>query len=341
MPSSAGRGMSRTITLLASLLMASLMWYMVCVNDIIDVQMELRLDYYGLPPNLIITDGLVNRVVIRVRGPQTLLRSVTQEYLSRSIDLSQLKPGRNVVPLVKDSLRRSSRAFELVDAHPRQMAVLAEPVLERVVPVVAETYSPLRRGAIEVKECKVTPSVVTLRGPESIVSGLTEVTLPVRVDTQSAGRAEYRDVTLPLPQLVTATPSEVSVEYVVTSGRVTTSRDCPVRLEAVDKEDYTLEPAKLAVLVEVPESLLKSSSYMRKLDVYILPPPLKPGQSVDAVVRYRVPEGMVIQSPPVRTVRVSRRTLPEPAPAPERQSHAAPAAERKSSTPEPAPQGHN
>ncbi len=305
------RKASRVITLLVSGLLAVLMWYVVCVSDVVEVQVELRLDYYGIPANLMVTDGLVNKTMVRVRGPQTLLRSDSARYVTKSVDLSGLKPGRNTVPLLKESLRETFRAFEVVEANPRQLIIQAEPVLERVLPVAPETYTPLRRGAIEVKECKISPDVVAVRGPESIVSGMTEVTLPVRVDAQSAGHAEYKDVPLPLPQMVTARPSSVTVEYTITSSRVAISRDYPVRLEAVNKEEYTLTPEILPVLVELPESLLKSSSYLRKLDVYILPPPLEPGQSVDAVVRYRPPEGMVIQSPPVRTVRVSRRPLPE------------------------------
>lgn len=324
-----GRRASRVITLLVSGLLAVLMWYIVCVSDVVEVQVELRLDYFGIPANLIITDGLVNKTIVRVRGPQTLLRSDSARYVTKSVDLSSLKPGRNTVPLLKESLRESFRAFEVVEANPRQLVIQTEPVLERVLPVVPETYTPLRRGAVEVKECKISPAVVAVRGPESIVSGMTEVTLPVRVDVQSAGHAEYKDVPLPLPQLVTARPSAVTVEYTITSSRATISRDYPVRLEAVNKEEYTLSPENLPVLVELPESLLKSPSYLRKLDVYVLPPPLEPGQSVETVVRYRPPEGMVIQSPSVRTVRVSRRPLPQQEKAQEEKAAAAKAAKEK------------
>lgn len=103
------------MSLLVAVLAAVSMWYVVSVRERLEAQLEVTLDYYGIPANLVITDGLINKAVVRLRGPETLLRSVTQSKLIQAVNLSHIKKGVTMVPLTAEHLGPGFRAFELID----------------------------------------------------------------------------------------------------------------------------------------------------------------------------------------------------------------------------------
>ncbi|MDE7063916.1 MAG: YbbR-like domain-containing protein, partial [Desulfovibrionaceae bacterium] len=87
------------LILALAFLSALLMWYTVTVRDRLEVQLEVRLDYRGVPENMVVVDGLINKMSIRLRGPEALVRSITPQNLNQVVNLSKLKKGTNVIPL--------------------------------------------------------------------------------------------------------------------------------------------------------------------------------------------------------------------------------------------------
>lgn len=299
---------SKLLLFAVAMLVATVMWFVVSVNNIAEVQISLRLDYVGLPSNLVVTEGLADKMTVRVRGPQALLNGSQGDRITKTVDLSAMKPGRNIIALDDIEKHIRNRAFELLEANPRTLTLQVDRLIERVVPVMPQIENPLRHVKVE---CVLTPNVVTLRGPEKVLAAKTEVLVPVRIDPGVTGRFDYGNVSPQLPKLVTSTPMTVGVEYNITSGRVIKTRKYFVRLEALNTEEYTVYPDVLPVIVEVPAAVANSKSYMDQLDVYVLPAPLEPGQSVETMVRYRAPEGMIVQGPAVQKVLVRRRPSPE------------------------------
>ena len=67
--------------LLVAFLLAIGLWYTLNAREQIERVVEVRLDYKGLPPGLIVTGGQLNKVSVRLRGPQELLRSMTNREI--------------------------------------------------------------------------------------------------------------------------------------------------------------------------------------------------------------------------------------------------------------------
>ena len=64
------------LSLLVAFAVAVGMWYVVSVRDRLEVQLEVGIEYNGIPSGLVVTDGLVSKVQVRLRGPEILLRSI-------------------------------------------------------------------------------------------------------------------------------------------------------------------------------------------------------------------------------------------------------------------------
>ena len=295
------------VSLLIAVLAATFMWYMVCVRDRIEAQYEVFVDYHGVSPKLVITEGLVSKLTIRLRGPETLLRSLGKRHLTQQVDLSKVKKGVTVVPLTPEEMHGDLRAFDIIDIEPARMVVKADNLAERNVTVKPVVSSPLRTGALTVGDVSISPSSVTIKGPESIVSDMSSIKLFILLDPKAAGTTLNQSMNLDTPNLVTATPSAVRVQYTMTSGRTAVARRLRVAIGANKPEAFLVEPAELDVAVEVPDALAKSSSYLAKIAVSAIPPELAPGESARVRLHYRLPEGMTLLPPLTEEVTVTRR----------------------------------
>lgn len=299
--------MPHLLSLAVAIITAVGMWYVVSVRDRLEAQLEVSIDYNGVPPNLVITDGLISKVHVRMRGPELLLRAITQQTLTQAINLSGIKKGTTVVPLSGEHMGPQLRAFELIDVQPPRIVVKADNLIERSVPVRAEIESPLRSGVLTVENVIVSPASVTLRGPESVLSDMSHVPLIITLDPNAAGTTVRQNLPLDTPSLVNAMPGSVEVQYTITSGRTVVTRQVRVEVEAQNAQNYAVEPETLELLVEVPEALAKNSSYLRKLGGIVVPPPMEVGQSRQVDPRIRLPEGMTLLNPSVNPVTISRK----------------------------------
>ena len=135
------------LSLLVAFAVAVGMWYVVSVRDRLEVQLEVGIEYNGIPSGLVVTDGLVSKVQVRLRGPEILLRSISSRSLTEAINLSNIKKGTTIVPLTSDNMGPSLRAFELVDVQPPRIVITADTLAERSVPIRAVLESPLRSGS--------------------------------------------------------------------------------------------------------------------------------------------------------------------------------------------------
>lgn len=299
---------TRLVPILVSIVIATAMWHTVSVRDRVESQYEVNVNFTGIPKNLIVTEGLINKVTIRISGPATLLQSLSGQHLSQQVDLSSIKKGVTIVPLAMDPLTGYYRAFELIDVQPPRLVVKADVAIERSVPVQPVITSPLRSGALTVEDVTVDPPLVSLWGPENVLSDITSLRLPITPDPKAAGTKVTQTMALDTPGLVSVTPSKVVVSYTITSRRTVVERRCRIHISSERADLYQIEPKDVQLSLEIPEALARSSSYLSGLKLDVLPPSdLDPGQSERVQIHYRVPDGMTIVSTRPETVLIRMR----------------------------------
>lgn len=295
------------LTLLVSVLVAIAMWYLVSVRDRLEAQVEVNIDYYGIPPNLVVTEGLISKVTVRLRGPETLLKSIPRDRLTQSINLSHIKKGINVVPLGSDyHLGPNFRAFELIDIQPPKIVLKVDALSEKRVPLLTVMDSPLKGGGLTVENVTVSPATAIIRGPEEEIAKISSLPLTIMLDPKSTGRTVTQTITLDTPSLVTSIPAAAQVSYTITSGRTVLSRTCKIGIAGDDTHNFVLKPAEINILVEVPEAYAKNAKYLSQLEVSVTPPALEPGQSDRVKLRFRLPEGMTLLNKASEDVLISR-----------------------------------
>ncbi len=295
------------LSIMLSVVIATGLWYMVSIRDRIEMQIDVSIDYIGIPKNLIVTDGLIRTITVRLRGPEALLRGTTSQHPRQQIDLSHIKKGVNVVPFTAEKLSGYYRAFDVLDVQPPRIMVKADHVLERTMPVQAEPISPLRKGAVTVSNIKIVPSSVTVKGPESIVGDLSSIRLPLEIDTRKTGTVTQQALSLDAPGLVTVTPSNVQASYTITSRRIVVEQKYEVTIASETPENYKITPEEAVLKVEVPEALAKSRTYLNLLKLTVIPPAdLDENETQELPVHLRIPDGMIVMQPHLEQVSITR-----------------------------------
>ncbi len=269
-------------------------WYAITIHGLMDMDMEVQLDYNNIPHGLVITGGLVDSIVVTVRGPKALLESRGSQR-AYVMDLSMLRKGKNIVPFSSPKWEHRFRAFEFLEISPNQMTVYADNLMERNVPIKTTLDTALHSSAFKVTNLTTAPNTALIRGPEKIIAQMDSVILDVHVDAGEKP-GDYSK-TLPLvsgKQQVSITPSNVAVRYTVVSKRTKVSIEEEVLINGAE-DAYIVSPSRIRLEVEVPEALARNTSYLDGVEVRLTPPLLEPGQSAQGSVNIHLPEGMSIE----------------------------------------------
>lgn len=285
-----------------SVVVAIAMWYIVSVQDRIEAQVEINVDYMQIPPNLIVTKGLISKLTVRLKGPEKLIRAIPRDNFVHTVNLSSIKKGVNKVPISTEVLGPSFRAYDIVDIDPPSIEVSADNLVERSVPIKQVLDSPLLGKALTVTGVNVHPGTVIVRGPETVISEMRDLPLVISLDPREEGTSEPKTLVLDTPSLVSATPPSVRVSYTVTSSRDTVSRFFPVEIDNGNSGEYEISPKDLYLVVEVPFALVNNQEYLDELKITVVPHDMEPNQTVKLKPNIKLGAGMVI---------LNRKAIPE------------------------------
>lgn len=202
---------------LLAVLLAAIMWTLVTSQRrerTFERSFDIPIALVGVPRELVITNAVDDSVSVRLRGPLSVLRSLTTQNLEATLDLSTAREGRFDVFIRPQAVSVPSE-IEVVSIDPAKIAFRFEPRRQKIVPVRPFLVGAPPAGFAVVSET-TTPSEALITGPASLV----------------------RDV------------SEVTTERVIVTGRTETFR-APVALVSDHALVRVVEPMNAQVIVDI------------------------------------------------------------------------------------------
>lgn len=297
--------------LLVAFLLALGLWYTLNAREEIERVVEVRLDYKGLPPGLIVTGGQLNKVSVRLRGPKELLRSMTNRELSYTLDLSGVTPGKNVIPLTSNDKPPELRAYEALEVTPSRMVLEVDKIMETNLPVKVSLRSSPATSSVRLKDVMVTPAQVTVRGPAGVVSGMKDIQAEIPVDLSAEGKALSETVPLLAPPAVELTPQSVVVTWRIDVKR----RSLSLQRDVVFDGDASLsiQPSRANLVVSVPQALAKDTGYLAQFQVSVpSDAPMPAGdEELSVPLQVTAPQGGRVLKVSPETVMISRHVTEE------------------------------
>jgi len=241
---------------LLSVLIAVALWWYVQASDTDTRPLRVAVEWLA-PDDLVTTEPLPASVLVVVSGSRNALRRIDESEVALSVDLSVMAAGvgEHSLELSTSDVRRLPSTVSAVEIRPPSVSFTLDEVEIRKVVVQPVVVGEPRDGWV-VNEIRLEPSVVELRGPSVILSGLLSVdTEPIdltglRHDRRVEARlAPPRGVEVRGPQLVEA---RVDIEPKV-EARVFSEVPVFVRGGA----SFTVDPAIVRVQVEGPAAVLR------------------------------------------------------------------------------------
>lgn len=242
---------------LVSFCLAVTLWYTVTVRDKVEMWADVSVQFKGAPADLVIIEGLINKIAVRVRVARGLSSSLAGREAVMVVDISSITKGSNAIAITREMLPFTS-AYEVVEVSPSRILVVADTMTKREIELQSRFDGKLAPD-IFVKSLTLSPEKVEVTGAESLVSGVSVIGLPIPLSAGVLKGANSVTVAVPMPANVTVTPPQVAVNLEI--GVRTKQIKLPCLVTASGYRDGhvpIISPDKVTIVADIPESMSKA-----------------------------------------------------------------------------------
>lgn len=183
---------------LLALLLAISSWLAVGSEERTETTLQMALELTNVPKHLMVTNEIPSQLEIRLQGPRSVIRELTNEKLHKQIDLLGAKAGTRTELLTPNSLN-FPRGVVVSRMRPTALSIELDQALIRRVevrPVIKGSPAP----GFEVGEVVIAPKEALVRGPKGEIEKLKFInTIPIDINTLSS--SFNRDIELDFQNL--------------------------------------------------------------------------------------------------------------------------------------------
>jgi YbbR domain-containing protein len=163
------------------------LWFAVGGEERTETTLSIPLEFVNLPGDKIITSEVPPNLQVRISGPRSIIRNLSQSRQIYSLDLAGIKAGKHSYPIGPQSFP-FPRGVVVSRVQPNPINLTLVNVATRLLPIHPALTGNLQEG-YEVKSVTTRPDHVYVKGPASELEGLKAVsTLPIDL-TNLAGPA--------------------------------------------------------------------------------------------------------------------------------------------------------
>jgi YbbR domain-containing protein len=244
----ASLGRHKSLKLL-SLFLAVALWLAVGGEERTETNLNISLELANLSPNLMVTSEVPSNLQVRVAGPRGLIRALSQNRLTHSLDLAGVQAGRRSFPLGPESFS-FSRGVQVTRVQPNPIILILTPTVTRTLPVQPVFLGRPPEG-YEVKSVKTRPSKVEVKGPSDEIKELKFLpTVPLDLTSLVSPTTLATDLNFKDLQITRIKPEPILAD--VDIGPKTLKRtfeDVPVVPQPLSAK---LSPAKVTITLQGP-----------------------------------------------------------------------------------------
>jgi len=254
---------------LLSLLFALFLWYFVVGEDKVDMNVTIPVEIVNLPRDLIISNQFKKQLEVTVSGQRSLIRGMTAQHISRTIDLSKASPGTVVVQNHPDSISLP-RGLSILRVQPPTVTLLLDRLIQKELPI-----KPVLNGKVhhsyKLETVTVDPPSLEISGPQSILAQEENLnTSPI--DINGLNKSAVKQVSLALNPEIADLIGEPVVAVrlnVVELKKEMVLSDIPIEFDhSAGKQTtviYRLQPATVNVTAEIPETVIEATKNIKDL----------------------------------------------------------------------------
>ncbi len=191
-----------------SLILASALWFFVSGRSKTELALSVPVEFTSLPAAMNIVNKVPTSIHIRVKGTKTLLRPLTANPPSLSVDMSRSKSGKNVIHLAQETFNGLPLGVDVVNLDPDTLTLYLDRFIEATLPIKLKTEGSPPRG-FQVRDISISPNSARFRVSEEYLKE------HATVFTEPVDLSQLRKTTT-LPVTLMAPPGELKLSNLET-----------------------------------------------------------------------------------------------------------------------------
>lgn len=185
---------------LISLFFAVTVWFYVtpiAPRDTLEVNYVLPLELKNIPDNMMTVGKIKDHINVRLKGRQGVIKDIDPGQLSVGIDLSSAREGMRSYKINPDNINLPA-GVEVVRIDPKTIKIDMVKLVRKDVDVKVNILGRPAPG-YRVKKVSVTPSRITIEGPESEIRHLSLLEEGLSVNVTGRRYSFTKEVKIGLP----------------------------------------------------------------------------------------------------------------------------------------------
>ncbi|OGR07304.1 MAG: hypothetical protein A2511_15995 [Deltaproteobacteria bacterium RIFOXYD12_FULL_50_9] len=248
-----------------SLFLAIFLWYFVTGEDKVDSNVTIPIEIVNLPGNLIISNQYKKQLEVTISGPRGLIRGLSKQHPTRSIDLSKASPGTVIVKHDIDSIA-FPRGIRVQRIQPTHSTFLLDQIIQKDLTIKTLTMGYPTPG-FELGSITIRPPTVTINGPKSLIGNKSFLqTNPI--DLSGLKESTDKQVTLDVNEDINSLLSDpiVTAHISIVEKRVRKNySEVHVILENPIALSYIISPPTVKIEADLPFKFIGSGARARDL----------------------------------------------------------------------------
>jgi YbbR domain-containing protein len=254
---------------LLSLLFALFLWYFVAGEDKVDMTVTIPVEIVNLPRELVISNQFKKQLEMTVSGQRSLIRGMTSQHTSRTIDLSKASPGTIVIQNPPDSIS-VPRGLNILRLQPPTITLLLDRLIQKELAIKPALVGQVHKD-YRLESVTADPPTLEISGPQAILGQEQHLTTSP-IDINGLNQSDVKQVSLVLKPEIADLIGEPVVAVrlnVVELIKEMEFTGIPIELDIAENKQtetiYQLLPPTLTITAEVPQTMLKASNNIGSL----------------------------------------------------------------------------
>ena len=233
-------------------------------------------DSKNIPEGLIITNGPFTGIEVHVRGPKSIVRTLSDLKIQYTIDLSEVNIGVNIIPIHQTQIPLPN-GVSILKINPDSITVKVENEIKKKLPVNISLTGNTAKGFM-VAGVKAEPMSVILRGSEDTLGQMDKVsTKPINIKGLSGSFKKEVAVDL-LENLKLVDSSKIILANVFIEEKLTTKTFANIPVQGDGSlYVYRITPPVITINVKGPVNMIEKLYGSSGVQVYVDLKKLKPG----------------------------------------------------------------
>jgi len=238
-----------------SFVMAVSLWSFVGGEEKVDKNVLIPLDVINLPRDLVVSNQFKKDVEVTVNGPRSVIAEISKMSITRSIDLTDSKPGSQVIDITVDSIKMP-RGVSVERVQPSSIILSLDKLISKDLSINPVTVGQVAEGYI-LKKLTIDPDIIQINGPQSQL-GRVDVLKTKQINLTGLKTTSQLQVPLDLAPDIVDIIGETSVTANVEVGMKMVSKTIiGLPVEVVKDGVYqTTSPPTVDVSVRLPEVMV-------------------------------------------------------------------------------------